>query len=34
VSDILGSPPRTFSQWVADHATAFTEEEGSGAVGR
>jgi uncharacterized protein YbjT (DUF2867 family) len=25
VSDILGSPPRTFRQWVADHATAFTE---------
>src|SRR6516165_8717194 len=25
VSDILGSAPRTFRQWVADHATAFTE---------
>jgi uncharacterized protein YbjT (DUF2867 family) len=25
VSDILGSPPRSFRQWVADHATAFTE---------
>jgi len=25
VSDILGSPPRTFRDWVADHATAFTE---------
>src|SRR3954451_23748531 len=24
VSDILGSAPRTFRQWVADHATAFT----------
>jgi uncharacterized protein YbjT (DUF2867 family) len=25
VFDILGSPPRTFRQWVADHATAFME---------
>jgi uncharacterized protein YbjT (DUF2867 family) len=25
VSDILGSPPRQFRQWVADHATAFME---------
>ena len=25
VFDILGSPPRTFRRWVADHATAFTE---------
>jgi uncharacterized protein YbjT (DUF2867 family) len=25
VSDILGTPPRSFRQWVADHATAFTE---------
>jgi hypothetical protein len=25
VFDILGSAPRTFRQWVADHATAFTE---------
>jgi hypothetical protein len=23
VSDILGSPPRTFRQWVADHVPAF-----------
>jgi hypothetical protein len=23
VADILGTPPRTFRQWVADHATAF-----------
>jgi uncharacterized protein YbjT (DUF2867 family) len=23
VADILGSPPRTFAQWVADHADAF-----------
>ncbi len=25
VADILGTAPRTFRQWVADHATAFTE---------
>jgi hypothetical protein len=25
VSDVLGSAPRSFRQWVADHATAFTE---------
>jgi uncharacterized protein YbjT (DUF2867 family) len=25
VSDILGSAPRTFHQWVADHATAWME---------
>jgi uncharacterized protein YbjT (DUF2867 family) len=25
VFEILGSPPRSFRQWVADHATAFTE---------
>jgi uncharacterized protein YbjT (DUF2867 family) len=25
VSDILGSPPRTFRQWVDDHAAAFSE---------
>ncbi|WP_320065932.1 NAD(P)H-binding protein [Micromonospora sp. RTGN7] len=25
VSDILGTPPRTFRQWAIDHATAFTE---------
>jgi uncharacterized protein YbjT (DUF2867 family) len=25
VSHILGRPPRTFREWVADHATAFTE---------
>lgn len=25
VADILGRPPRTLRQWVADHATAFTE---------
>ncbi len=25
VFDIIGSPPRTFRQWVADHATAFME---------
>ncbi|WP_433133703.1 NAD(P)H-binding protein [Micromonospora sp. CA-240977] len=26
VADILGTSPRTFRQWVADHATAFTED--------
>jgi len=26
VSDILGSPPRTFRRWATDHATAFTED--------
>jgi uncharacterized protein YbjT (DUF2867 family) len=26
VSDILGVPPRSFRQWVADHATAFSSE--------
>jgi len=25
VHDILGAAPRTFRQWVADHAAAFTE---------
>jgi hypothetical protein len=25
VSGILGSAPRSFRQWVADHATAFME---------
>lgn len=25
VADILGTAPRTFRQWAADHATAFTE---------
>ncbi|MDI3403697.1 NmrA family NAD(P)-binding protein [Streptomyces cavernicola] len=25
VADILGTPPRTFRQWAADHADAFTE---------
>ena len=25
VFDILGSAPRSFRQWVADHATAFLE---------
>jgi hypothetical protein len=23
VADVVGSPPRTFRQWVADHADAF-----------
>jgi hypothetical protein len=26
VSDILGSAPRSFRQWVADHAAAFRED--------
>jgi len=26
VSDLLGSPPRSFRQWATDHATAFTED--------
>jgi uncharacterized protein YbjT (DUF2867 family) len=26
VLDILGSPPRSFRQWVTDHAAAFTED--------
>ncbi|MER7805088.1 hypothetical protein ABTX71_32750 [Streptomyces parvulus] len=26
VADILGPAPRTFRQWAADHATAFTED--------
>jgi uncharacterized protein YbjT (DUF2867 family) len=26
VSDLLGTPPRTFRQWATDHATAFTEQ--------
>jgi uncharacterized protein YbjT (DUF2867 family) len=25
VFDVLGSPPRSFRQWIADHATAFME---------
>jgi hypothetical protein len=25
LDDILGSQPRSFRQWVADHATDFTE---------
>ena len=27
VSDILGSAPRPFRQWVADHATAFADDQ-------
>jgi uncharacterized protein YbjT (DUF2867 family) len=30
VLDILGSPPRSFRQWVADHATAFLDDPASG----
>jgi uncharacterized protein YbjT (DUF2867 family) len=26
VADVLGSPPRSFRQWVAEHASAFTED--------
>ena len=29
VTDILGSAPRSFRQWAADHATAFTEDPAS-----
>jgi len=29
VSDVVGSPPRTFRQWVADHVTAFLERPAS-----
>jgi uncharacterized protein YbjT (DUF2867 family) len=30
VSELLGRPARTFRQWVADHATAFTDGPASG----
>ena len=33
VSDILGSPPRSFRQWVADHATAFMEGPANNEAG-
>jgi uncharacterized protein YbjT (DUF2867 family) len=29
VSDIVGSPPRTFRQWATDHAAAFRERSAS-----
>ena len=29
VSDVLGSPPRTFRQWAVDHAAAFLERPAS-----
>ena len=32
VSDVIGSPPRTFQQWVADHAAAFLEGPASLSV--
>jgi len=32
VSDIIGSPARTFHQWVADHAAAFLEGPASDEV--
>jgi len=31
VSDILGSAPRTFREWVADHAAAFVEDSADDA---
>ncbi|MFF8601128.1 SDR family oxidoreductase [Streptomyces sp. NPDC015232] len=31
VADLLGRPPRTFRQWAADHAAAFTGEAGTGS---
>jgi len=33
VSGILGSAPRSFRQWTADHVTAFTEGPASGRAG-
>jgi len=33
VSGILGSAPRSFRQWAADHATAFTEGPPAGSGG-
>ena len=32
VSDVVGAPPRTFRQWVADHADAFRERPASHEV--
>ena len=32
VSDVVGSPPRTFRQWAADHAAAFLEGPASNDV--
>jgi hypothetical protein len=29
VSDVVGTPPQTFRQWVADHAAAFLERPAS-----
>ena len=29
VSDVVGSPPRTFRQWAADHSAAFLERPAS-----
>jgi hypothetical protein len=34
VSGILGSAPRSFREWVADHATAFTDGRASHDTGR
>ncbi|MFD8009544.1 NAD(P)H-binding protein [Streptomyces sp. NPDC058955] len=33
VADILGTPPRTFRHWAADHATAFAMRGQRGATG-
>jgi uncharacterized protein YbjT (DUF2867 family) len=32
VSDVVGSPARTFRQWAADHAAAFLERPSGGAA--
>src|SRR5262245_57156568 len=32
VLDVIGSPPRTFRQWVADHAGAFLEQPANDEV--
>jgi hypothetical protein len=32
VSDVVGSPPRTFRQWAAAHADAFLERPASDEV--
>ena len=32
VSDVTGSPPRTFRQWVADHAAAFSQRPANDEV--
>jgi hypothetical protein len=32
VSDVVGSPARTFRQWVDDHAAAFLERPATNEV--